>query len=122
MPIVDILLVIPATQRIDPELSIKIADELGKVLDVTAGRLWVRLQTLPREQYAENNVVTHDGDLPVFVTILLANPPIGSQRETQAHTICHAVAKVIRHPPERVHVEYAPPGAGRIAFGGRLVT
>jgi phenylpyruvate tautomerase PptA (4-oxalocrotonate tautomerase family) len=121
MPIVDVLLVHrEAAQALDGVAS-AIADELGRALGEPPARVWVRLHPLPSGRYAENQASVGDDELPVFVTLLLARPPAARARPAHASAVCHAVARATGRAPERVHVEYAPPGAGRIAFGGQLV-
>ena len=41
--------------------------------------------------------------------------------DAQVLAITRAVAQCLACAPERVHVLYAPPGAGRQAFGGTLI-
>lgn len=36
--------------------------------------------------------------------------------------LTQAVAACLGRPPGQVHIQYAPPGSGRQAFGGTLVT
>ena len=35
--------------------------------------------------------------------------------------LTEAVARVCDRPQENVHLQYLPPGVGRVAFGGQLV-
>jgi hypothetical protein len=55
------------------------------------------------------------------VTILHARPPAGAALRAEVTSVTGAVAQCVARPPERVHVRYASAGAGRQAFGGRLV-
>jgi hypothetical protein len=61
------------------------------------------------------------GALPLFVRILHARPPTGAALQAEVAALTTALARASGRPVERVHLEYAPAGAGRIAFGGRLV-
>jgi hypothetical protein len=99
-----------------------LATTLGALLQAPPGRVWVRMHNLAAVDYAENNVKVGGHELPVFVTILHARPPQGGELAREALAIARAVAIVLDRDAERVHVEYAPAGAGRIAFGGKLVT
>ena len=103
-------------------LAQSVADALGEVFTSGPGRVWVRLETIDRHHYAENGSTLDDGELPVFVRVLHAGLPAVEALAVEAGTISTRVAEVVGRSPDRVHVEYAPPGAGRIAFGGRLVT
>jgi hypothetical protein len=60
-------------------------------------------------------------DLPVFVTVLHAHPPIDEALVSEAMTLTLAVAQCLPRAPERVHVQYAPAATGMQAIGGRLV-
>ena len=115
MPLIDVHCVgapVPAADAL--------ADVIGDALHLPPGRVWVRLHPLPAEHYAENGGPLQ-GALPVFITILHARPPTGEALKAEVAALTQAVAGVCARPAERVHVEYAPAGAGRIAFGGRLV-
>lgn len=115
MPIVDVHCVgapLPAAGAL--------ADVVGDALHLPPGRVWVRLHLLAAEQYAENGGPL-SGALPVFVRILHAHPPLGAALTAEIATLTSAVASICGRPAERVHIEYAPPGAGRVAFGGQLI-
>jgi hypothetical protein len=98
-----------------------LADALGRALGSPVGRTWVRLRRLEGADYAENGIAPGAGGGPVFVTVLQAHPPTGAALAAEMGAVTQAVALCIGRAPERVHVDYAPPGAGRVAFGGRLV-
>ena len=121
MPIVDIELVVAANPVVGQGTARALADAIGQALGAPAARVWVRLHRLDAADYAENEVDNDVNALPVFVTILHARPPGGEARADEMQTLAVAVAAVLGRPQERVHVEYAAPGAGRIAFGGKLV-
>lgn len=121
MPIVDVSVVMESGRVVQAEWARAIADALGYALQLPPGRLWVRLQTLPAGQYAENAAEVSTAELPVFVTILHARPPGGVSLEEEVQVITRVVAETLGRPASHVHLEYATPGAGRLAFGGRLV-
>ncbi len=121
MPIVDIEIVRESATESGEISARAIADALGQTLGSPPGRTWVRLHFLDSLAYAENAVAVSASELPVFVTVLHAHPPEGAARATEAMAVTEAVARCIARPPDRVHVQYAPPGAGRQAFGGKLV-
>jgi hypothetical protein len=74
------------------------------------------------DDYAENAGGPPAGAQPVLVSVLLADPPQGTDLAAQAARLTQAIARVCRRPPENVHVLYEPPARGRIAFGGKLRT
>ena len=119
MPLVDVEVIGSVAAR--ESLASALADALGRAFGSPAGHTWVRLRCLRAEHYAENGVPAADTPSPVFVTITAAMPPRGSARADEARRVAQAVAQVIGRPLERVHVEYAPPAAGRMAFGGTLI-
>ncbi len=98
-----------------------LADAIGQVLAPEPGRTWVRLQALEASHYAENGTTLTEQDLPVFVSLFLAHPPQGAEFEAQVVAVGRAVAQCFARAPQRVHVEYAPAAAGRMAFGGVVV-
>ena len=119
MPIVDIEVVSGAAVP-GPTVQ-ELADALGQVFGMPPGSIWVRVRPLDRAAYAENGVYLGVGELPVFVTVLRANLPQGAALQAEVSAVTELVAQWVSRPPERVHVLYAPEGAGRQAFGGRLV-
>jgi phenylpyruvate tautomerase PptA (4-oxalocrotonate tautomerase family) len=122
MPIIDIELV-QADGAPPPAASLTqaLADAAARVLGSAPGRTWVRLHGLPAAMYAENETVLGANDLPAFVTVLHARPPQGEALAREAAALTQAVADGLGCAPQRVHVQYAAPGAGRQAFGGVLV-
>jgi phenylpyruvate tautomerase PptA (4-oxalocrotonate tautomerase family) len=102
-------------------LTQALADAAGRSLGATPGRTWVRLRRLPASHYAESESVVADDELPVFVTLLHARPPHGEALADEVRALTLALATCLGRAPERVHLQYAPPGAGRQAFGGELV-
>lgn len=121
MPILDIEPVLDARWAVDPVLAQRLADAAAAVFGQAPGRVWVRLRPLPAAQYAENGALVAEDARPTFVTVLHAQPPEGDARAQEAAALTRAVASVLGQAADRVHVQYAPAGAGRQAFGGRLV-
>lgn len=121
MPIIDVQFVLPQGEHPPDDLAKTLAHELGRVLRATPGSLWLRLQVLPASRYAENSDPSAEPELPVFVTVLHAHPKQGQELEAEAQAIAKQVSESIGRPHTQVHVEYAAPAAGRVAFGGTLV-
>jgi phenylpyruvate tautomerase PptA (4-oxalocrotonate tautomerase family) len=121
MPIVDIEIVSDGAVEPAETPALALADLLGATFGTPAGQTWIRLRYLSRSCYAENQSSVPNGLLPVFVAVQHAHPPTGDALAAQAKAITSAVAQCLACTPERVHVLYTPPGAGRQAFGGRLV-
>lgn len=119
MPVVDICWVGELPPEADA-LAPRLADAIGDALELAPGRVWVRLHRLAAEHYAENGGPL-DGALPLFVTVLHARPPAGPALQAEVAALTAALAAASGRPADRVHLAYAPAGAGRIAFGGRLV-
>jgi phenylpyruvate tautomerase PptA (4-oxalocrotonate tautomerase family) len=121
MPIVDVEIVGEGASAGDAVSARALADALGPVFGSPAGRTWVRLRRLDRQAYAENEVALGEPDWPVFVTVQHAHPPAGPALASELAAVTQAVAQCVARSPERVHVQYAAAGAGRMAFGGRVV-
>jgi phenylpyruvate tautomerase PptA (4-oxalocrotonate tautomerase family) len=122
MPILDVERVLPDGADAAPSgLAQALADAAGRVFTSPPGRTWVRLRVLPAAAYAENDAVVNADALPVFVTVLHAHPPTGDALAAQVRGLTDALAAVLGCDAQCVHVQIAPPGAGRQAFGGALV-
>jgi phenylpyruvate tautomerase PptA (4-oxalocrotonate tautomerase family) len=119
MPIVDIKLVAPREQSLPEGTATALAQALAVVFKAPEGRVWVKLEKLAAYLYAENGVAEHP--YPVFVTILHADLPPPEHLSQQALAVSKAVSACLGRQAEHVHVEYSPPGRGRIAFGGKLL-
>ena len=121
MPIVDVVLV-GETDRDRRGISARrLADALGDALGSPTGRTWVRLRVLGSDDYAENGTDPAPSEWPVFVTLLHARRPVDEALRAEIAAVTAAVAACTGRAPSRVHVEYAPAGAGRLALGGQLV-
>lgn len=118
MPIVDIAFV-TAEDGVVPCSAQALADALGGVFRTAPGRVWVRLEALPTRRYAENGEPA--GVQPVFVKVMHADMPAVARLRDEAAAIAAAVAGCSGRAVDLVHVEYAPAGRGRVAFGGRLL-
>lgn len=116
MPILDIHWAGPPPASAD-DMAAALADACGDALRQPPGRVWVRLHLV---HHAENGGPLA-GAAPVFVTVLHLQPPQGAALQAEVSALTSAVAATAGRPRERVHVEYAAPGAGRVAFGGRLM-
>ncbi len=121
MPIIDVHLILAPHSSETKGLAKRLADLLGHLFNAQPGRVWVRLHILPAEHYAENQTIVAPPDLPVFATVLHSRPPKGQAREQEVLAITRIIADCLNRAPGRVHVEYAAKGAGRIAFGGKLL-
>jgi hypothetical protein len=121
MPIIDVELVCETEGEFANISARDLADSLGQTLKNPPGRTWVRLRFLSSSGYAENGVILGSEDLPTFVTVLHAHPPTGEALTAELGALTATVARCLSRPAERVHVQYAPPGAQRQAFGGVLV-
>ena len=118
MPIVDVELV---ADRVPAGMAQALADAAGAALGAPAGTTWVRLRALPPSCYAENVAAGPTDVLPVFVTVTKRALPARTRLVQEVDALTQAIAGIVGRPPQRVHIEYAPAAAGRIAFGGELV-
>jgi len=121
MPILDIELVVSdSSQGLPADLTQSLADAAAQVFKAEPGKVWVKLRILPSAYYAENGGVPQSVE-PVFVTVLESRVPEGSALEDEIAQLTKAIAKVLNRPDTNVHIFYQPDGAGRVAFGGKLV-
>ena len=120
MPIVDVQLVSGAGGQSD-HMAASIAEALAVVFKAQPGRVWVRLSFLPSSAYAENGITEVPAAAPVFVRVLHADIPAPEVLASEAMAIAQAVGACVERTAEHVHVEYAPSGRGRVAFGGNLL-
>jgi hypothetical protein len=121
MPIIDIEFVADADDAICGVPAQRWADALGQALATPAGRTWVRLRRLDAQLYAENEAPVAADEHPVFVQLLLARWPEEPAWSQQMTALTEAVSAISGRPADRVHVQLAPPAAGRQAFGGHWV-
>jgi len=119
MPILDVDYIGPVADNVRRALARRIADAAGVVLGSPARGTWVRMRFVSADEYAENEGA-EPGVWPVFVHVLGAEPPEGEALATEARRLTEAIAAACARPAENVHLVYAPPGGGRVAFGGRL--
>lgn len=120
MPIVTVEVVVDAGCELGPTLAQSLADAVGRALNSPPGQTWVRVRPFGRNQYAENASLVDAAGLPVFVTVLKHQLPIIAELEAEAAALTAVIAKVVGRPQSCVHIEYAPPAAGRVSFGGNL--
>jgi phenylpyruvate tautomerase PptA (4-oxalocrotonate tautomerase family) len=121
MPIVTVEVVAGANDPVVQDVAQSLADAIGHALESPPGQTWVRVRSIARDHYAENDTLLDAAQLPVFVTILKMRTPELAKLEGEVTALTRAVAQVIGRPATCVHVEYAPAAAGRLAFGGVLV-
>ncbi len=120
MPIIDVEII--TSESLDGGLAAGIAEMAAQVFGGPPASTWVRVRSLPREQYAENGTATPEGWRAVFVTVRKARRPTGPALEAEVLALTEGVARVCGRPVENVHILYEPDAQGRIAFGGNLKT
>ncbi|MGE3167218.1 MAG: hypothetical protein AB7O52_20110 [Planctomycetota bacterium] len=120
MPILDIEMVLNPGDSLPHRLASDLAHRAGEILGTTHGRTWVRLRALPSSSYAENDepVTKHR---PIFVNVLKSRRPEGLALVEEVARLTQALAEVCGRPADYVHLFYEPDGAGRVAFGGKLL-
>lgn len=116
MPILHVRIV---QQSLDPtpNLAQTIADAAGAIFQSKPNGTWVTIDAHPMAAYAENGGAK---DLPVFVDVVLGQWPELDAMRRQAFHLAEAVARACGRPAENIHILFAPPAKGRIAFGGNL--
>lgn len=120
MPILSVEIVTYPGESFRPGLAQELADQTGKILGSEPGGTWVKVHLLTRNGYAENDS-TNEEILPVFVSVLRSKLPAPDELQEEITRLTEAVAQLCDRPRENVHIIYQPEGAGRAAFGGRLM-
>ena len=121
MPIVEVEVICQSEAEFTKVAARPLADALGQAFGSAPGHTWVKLRYLSSTQYAENETIAQTSELPVFVTVLHAHLPQSEALTAEAKAVTVAVAQFLGRAADRVHVQYAPPAAGRQAFGGTVV-
>ena len=122
MPILEVELVGAVPEEVRSGLAQRIADAAAQALDSRPQGTWVKLRFLDENSYAENAGGPPQEAWPVLVSILQAEPPTGTERANQASRLTAAIAKACSRSPDKVHIVFEPAAAGRISFGGTLLT
>ncbi len=120
MPILNIEIVGQLEEHLHSGLTQKLADTAAEVFKSPPHGTWVKIHFISEEHYAEN-----EGSLketyPVFITIVLAKPPVGPDLARQVQNLTISLAPVLGRKPGNIHIIIELPAAGRIAFGGKLM-
>src|SRR6185436_8799084 len=98
MPVVTIEVVADADHAVETNFAQSLADAVGRALASQPGQTWVRLRSLPRNQYAENESPLGAGEFPVFVTVLERAPPSGAELQAEVAALTQAVAQTLKRP------------------------
>ena len=122
MPILDIEIVSPeSTQKFSAEMTQSLTNAVAQVFGAPQGTVWVKVRIIPSAQYAEDNA-TPVGVYPVFVTVLKSRVPKDSELENEISQLTKSIAHVLNRSVKNIHIFYESDGAGRVAFGGKLVS
>ena len=121
MPILDLRCICQNRDDVPTGAAQSVADAVATSLKLGPGRVWVRMQRISVEDYAENHETVSAEDLPVFATVLHARLPKEEELRAEVRALTQAIAEALGRDAQRVHLEYASPGAKRMAFGGKLV-
>jgi phenylpyruvate tautomerase PptA (4-oxalocrotonate tautomerase family) len=122
MPMLDVTVVLHGGESLARDLAQRLADAAAPVFAAAPGTVWVTLTDVPGHRYAESSCAVADTPRPAFVRITQSGEPAPADRADQARRLVATLAPLLSRDPSHVHLIYAPPGAGRIAFGGRLRT
>ena len=121
MPLLEVEVVLKDSEVLDLRAAARIAEAAASVFGAPPGNTWVRMKTLLPTAYADDAGGPPDGVFPVFVSVVKARYGSVGERTSEAERLTRAIAPILKRPPENVHILYEPDGAGRVAFGGRLV-
>ncbi len=121
MPILEVEVVLKDGEVLDPRAAARIADATASIFKTPSGNTWVKVRTLSPNAYAEDAGGPPDGVFPAFISVVKARCGSLGERASEAKRLTRAIAPILKRPPENVHILYEPDGAGRVAFGGKLV-
>jgi phenylpyruvate tautomerase PptA (4-oxalocrotonate tautomerase family) len=121
MPILDVEIVLRPGEPLGSDIAARLARQVAETLSSALGQTWIKVRALPKEQYAENGTGPAEGVCPVFVSVLKAKLPSPEALQAEVSRLTQTIAQVCARSPENVHIVYEPEGAGRAAFGGKLV-
>ena len=121
MPILEVEIVTRPNENLKPGLAAELANRTGEIFNSPPGTTWVKVRAIPQENYAENGSGEPFEVFPVFVSILKAHLPAPDALQAEASRLTEEIAQVCARPVENIHLFYLPEGAGRIAFGGKIV-
>jgi phenylpyruvate tautomerase PptA (4-oxalocrotonate tautomerase family) len=122
VPILDVEVVVRSEESLSPDLAARLADACGEIFGSAPGDTWVKVHAILRMRYAENGGNLPGDFYPVFVKVLKAKLPSPAAMQTEVAGLTSAVAQTCGRPQENVHIIYEPEGAGRVAFGGDIVS
>jgi phenylpyruvate tautomerase PptA (4-oxalocrotonate tautomerase family) len=120
MPILNVEIVTYQNEHIRPDLAMELANQAGETLGSAPGNTWVKVYLIAGDNYAEN-MIASDTVFPVFVSVLKAKPPSPESMQDEVTKLTAIIARVCNRPQENIHILYLPEGAGRIAFGGKVL-
>jgi len=120
MPILNVEIVTYQNEKIRPDLAMELANQIGEVFDSPPGSTWVKVHLIAGENYAEN-MVASDSVFPVIVSVLKAQTPSLESLQAEVTKLTAIIAQICNRPPENIHIIYLPEGAGRVAFGGKVL-
>jgi phenylpyruvate tautomerase PptA (4-oxalocrotonate tautomerase family) len=121
MPILDVEIVVRPNESLPRELAAELANRAGEIFGAPPGTTWVKVRSIARKNYAENGAGPPEGVFPVFVSVLKVKLPPPDTIQIEVVRLTEAIAQVCARPKENVHIVYLPEGAGRVAFGGKVV-
>jgi len=120
MPILDVEIITYRNENIRSDLAMELANQVGEVFDSPPGNTWVKVHLITSENYAEN-MVASNSVFPVIVSVLKAQTPSPESLQAEVTKLTAIVAQVCSRPQENIHIIYLPEGAGRVAFGGKVL-
>jgi len=120
MPILNVEIVTKENESLNSTLAQEIADIAGEVLNSSPQGTWVKVRSIEPYQYAENGGAAF-GTSPVIVSVIKGGLQDRAELESEVQELTARIASICDRRAENVHIIYEPPGAGRVAFGGKLV-
>jgi phenylpyruvate tautomerase PptA (4-oxalocrotonate tautomerase family) len=113
MPVIRVTVV--GDRAIAHDAARRLADGVGRILGSQPGTVWVLIEKVAAEHYAENNA-EHPPE-PVLLQLLLREG-VTALQPGQVEALCGLAHAVLHVPAQHVHLIVEPAAAGRVYFGG----
>jgi phenylpyruvate tautomerase PptA (4-oxalocrotonate tautomerase family) len=92
----------------------RLAEGAGRILHSAPGSVWVRIEQVLEDHYAEN---APEWPRPLFLHLLLREGMVSIQ-PGQVEALCDLAHTIFHVPAQQIHLIVEPPAAGRMYFGG----
>lgn len=119
MPMLDVRIVGEPSGGAGPSLTRRLAEAAAEAIHATPGSVWLTVETLSLDDYAENSGGPQADSLPVYVKVSKLRVDGPDEMGPEAAALTSAIAAVVGRPEKCVRLFYQV--LDRVALGGKLV-